>query len=231
MQITSKPKKRLALMPEVLPAPTRSDHGQSSVRQRTVGHMHKMIAAAGALASCTRPVTQPDNTMTIPAPSAPSASTSVTTTVTPPMPSLTASVTPPIVPPVPTPTAPATGYMVVDMLPSPARCYGAAASMTAVAVWKQDATGFYAEVVITHAGATNTTLLPKSVNVWGGALMSAGGTPAQVTLRVRPNPGNTSFGASLDVMCGSQSGTVIANAQLSGAKKVGDKLPVTVIDR
>ena len=48
MQSTSKSKRRLELMPEVLPAPTK-EIGNASVRARTMGHMHKMMAAAGAV--------------------------------------------------------------------------------------------------------------------------------------------------------------------------------------
>lgn len=224
MHTTSKPKKRLEMMPEVLPAPTRQT-GSPSVRARTMGHMHKMLAAAGAVASCTRPVSQPDNSITIPAPSA------TTTPSTAPTPSAIAipTPTPTPVPIPPIPATPSSGYMVVDMLPSPARCYGAASSTTASAVWKQDSTGLYVELVLTIKG-TNM-FAPGGPSVWGGAVMSTSAGSSRIAINVRPNPGNTSFGASIDVSCSGQSGAVIATVQLGGSKKVGDKPAVTVIDR
>ncbi len=225
MQSTSKSKRRLELMPEVLPAPTK-ETGNASVRARTMGHMHKMMAAAGAVAGCSRAITQGDNTITIPP--ATSASTSPSTATIPSAPS-TIVATPTA--PVPTvPSGPATGYMVVDMLPSPARCYGVGASVKATAVWRQDTTGLYAELTLNGTVPANA-FQPNAVSVWGGAVMSTGGTAQTVLIKVRPSPGNTSFGASVDVACSGTTGAVVATVQLTGPKKVGDKLPVTVIDR
>ncbi len=225
MHEPSNSKRRLELMPEVLPAPTQQV-GNASVRARTMGHMHKMMAAAGALAGCSRAFTQGDNTITI-SPTT-SASTSPTTATIPSAPSTIG--TPPTTPIPTVPSGPATGYMVVDMLPSPARCYGVGASVNSSAVWRQDTTGLYAELTLTATVPANA-FQPKSASVWGGALMAAGGTATTMLIKVRPSPGNTSFGASVDVFCGPSTGAVVATVQLSGPKKVGGKLPVTVIDR
>src|SRR5579859_5210587 len=100
--------------------------------------MRKMMALAAATGAmgvgCTKedtiksdnatdkPVTNPVNTTSIPSDSMSTTPSDTATTVGP-------------------PTPPSAGYMVVDMLPPPAKCAGASSTITPTAAWKTSSTG------------------------------------------------------------------------------------------
>src|SRR5262245_33407047 len=162
-------KRRLKLMPEVLPAPDRARPG--GARQRTVAHMQRMAQAAAAVASasCSR---EPTNTQTVVIPPTTSTSTATTTAVaTAPTVTATATATPTAPPTV---TAPPTGYAVVDPMPAPARCAGLARTTKTIAAWKKDATGTFLEITVTlPTGGTFAAQFDKATppSVWGSNLL------------------------------------------------------------
>ncbi len=189
----------------------------TAVRARTLVHLQRMVAAT-ALANCTKPV-QSDTTIT------------PKTTSTAPDGGVGAITTPPV-------TSIPTGYAVVDPMPSPARCYGAAASLAGKAQWKQDATGMYVELTITIAPssgvASTVTSFDKATNVMGANTISSDVRPTGIVVRARPLAGNTFMSASVGVQCGGGSlpGAVVASLTLPAAKaKVGDVITVTLVDR
>ncbi len=190
---------------------------RTSVRARTLVHLQRMVAAT-ALANCTKPV-QSDTTITPKTTMAPDAGVGATTAALP------------------------TGYAVVDPMPTPARCYGAAAGLIGKAQWKQDATGMYVELTITIAPPTGSALgLPSvtsfekaSTSVMGANTISSDVLPTGFVVRARPLAGNTFMSASVGVQCGAGKllpGAVVATLSLPAAKrKVGDVITVVLIDR
>lgn len=191
-------------------------------RARTLMHLHRMVAAT-ALVNCSKPV-QSDTTITPKTTTtAPDAGTAVTTA--------------------PTVATIPTGYAVVDPMPSPARCYGAAAGLAGKATWKQDATGMYVELTIAPAppppgggsvGSVITGFDNKSTSVMGANTISTDVHPTSISIRARPLAGNTFMSVTVGVQCGggSTSGAVVASMTLpAGKPKVGDTITVTLIDR
>ncbi len=232
--------RRLELMPEVLPAPTVSSRDgeveqgkRPDVRGRTVAHMQRLLAvscagAAVPLASCTRSDTQSTQTVTIPA-----ASTSVAaqgTTQGSLLPPPTATVTPP-----PTATTPTDmQYMVVDPMPTPARCMGLAAATSANATFKHDAGGVFLDLKVSlptgsaWAGTTFASGTPPSP--WSGTVASSSVTSTTATARIRPSAGVTSLGVSFTVMCPAGQGSIAITASFSGTPTDGTKVTLQKTD-
>ncbi len=182
-------------------------------RARTVAHMQQMLATATAVAagaSCARPDTQ---TVTItPLPTVP---ISADPTAAPPPPQPTASATlgnqPPPAPPPPDPS----GYLVVDMLPAPARCLGVAAASKASGKFHRDASGMVLDVTVTlpKSGAAKSTFNGSAPSAWPGQLVSSSFDPTKTvaSLRLRPGPasgGSASAGVQLSIACGGGGGTL-----------------------
>lgn len=193
--------------------------------------MNRMLAAAAAVSSCSRPVQQE----VVVIPGGPDASTFPATSdagATTPLATATATATTPTT--VTTPTV-STGYMVVDPMPSPARCLAAAAGMSGYASWKADATGPYVELIVSFTKPTRYSFLPttpSSTDVMGAGLMLHRLVGSSIVVQVRPLAGNPSFAVSLEFDCGSNTGVVVAAAKLPPLPgKPGDILPVTVTDR
>lgn len=207
---------------KVLSVETPRVHARTSVRARTLVHLQQMVAAT-ALMNCSRPV-QSDTTIT-PKASGVDAGSASTTPAT-----------------VATPAMPPTGYAVVDPMPSPARCYGAASSLSGKAVWKQDATGMFVELTIAPAPpasgvpAVVTGFDKVRTTVMGANMLTSDVRGTSLVLKVRPLAGNTFMSASVGVDCGpggtGMPGAVVASITLPVAKaKVGDVVAVSLVDR
>ncbi len=187
----------------------------SNVRARTLVHLQRMVAAT-ALVNCSRPVQSE-------------------TTITP----KTTSDAGPFAPPtVSVPVTPPTGYAVVDPMPSPARCYGAAAGLIGKAVWKTDTTGMYIEITVNPTGggvpSTVTGFNKLSTSVMGANLISTDLRGLSMLVRARPLAGNTFMSVSIGVECGAMTtpGAVVLSMTLApGKPKVGDVISVSLIDR
>ncbi len=226
-------KRRLGLMPEVLPAPTASARGP--VRDRTLGHMRRLLATAAAVsaAACSRESGQNADavSVTIP-PSTEDGGAAGTTPGTNPMASHQHTV--PTATATPTATAPPTGYAVVDPMPAPARCAGIAAAAKATAVFHKDKTGVYLEVTIT-LGSANGAQFDKSAppSSWGSNLLGAKFNGHSVILRLRPtssSAGSASLGVSAGVACSAGPGHLTANVQWTGTPTAGTKTSIQLSD-
>ena len=209
------PKKRLQLMPEVLPAPTRAA-ATTSVRIRTLGHMQRLLATAAALpmaGACTKTDTQGSQSVTIPSASA-SASTQATVegSLLPPKETATAK---------PTATAPDMGYAVVDPMPAPALCRGLATATTTTAVFKKDAGGIYLELTATLPTGTTWTgttfVAGQSPSPWSGTIISSQVTATKATVKMRPTAGSQNIGVQLSISCSAGAGSIAFNATFPAA--------------
>ena len=187
----------------------------SSARNRTVGHMNKLIAATAAASACTHPDTQ---TVTIaPLPQI----ASDTTSAPPPPPPPTASATltqPPQPPPPPDPS----GYLVVDMLPAPARCLGVAAASKVTAKFHRDGGHMVLDLVVSlpTSGAAAGTKFTGSgaTSAWSATVVSSSYRSGNTVANIRLQPTTSgsaslaSMGVQVVVTCGSRgSGTLAAD--------------------
>ncbi|HEY2367821.1 MAG TPA: hypothetical protein VGH87_15595 [Polyangiaceae bacterium] len=202
------PKKRLQLMPEVLPAPTRAQ--TTGVRNRTLSHMQRLLATAAAipLASCTRTDTQETQTVTLPSATASATAQSTTEgTLLPPKEIATAQ---------PTATAPDMGYAVVDPMPAPARCMGLANATVATAVFKKDAGGIYLEITAalpTAQAWTGTTFTAgQTPSAWSGTVIGSQVTSHKATVKIRPSASVQNLGVQLAISCAAGSGSLAFSA-------------------
>jgi hypothetical protein len=177
----------------------------TSARSRTVAHMQQLLATATAVA-CTRPDTQ---TVTItPLPTVP---VSADPNAPPPPPTASATFNAP--PPSPTPPDPS-GYLVVDMLPAPARCLGVAASSKAAGKFRRDASGVVLDLIVTlpQSGAAQSTFTGVA-GAWPGQVVSSSfnGAKSVANVRLRPGPGASSAasaGVQLSITCAGGAGTL-----------------------
>jgi len=209
--------RRLQIMPEVLPAPTKAVT-TTDVRSRTLSHMQRMLATAAVLplASCTKTDTQGTQTVTIPSASASVADTAEAgatqgSLLPPPTSTPTAK---------PTVTAPDMGYAVVDPMPAPARCIGLAAATVTTGVFKKDAGGLYLEITATiPTGATlsGTTFTTGSTpSAYPGTVISSQVTSNRATVKIRPTANMTSVGVQLSISCPAGPGSVSLTASFTG---------------
>ena len=224
--------RRLRILPEVLPAPTRAP-AQTNVRARTVAHMQRLLATAAVLPlGCTKADTQPTQTVTIPASSGSAAGggdTNKVSLIPETHPSATATATA---------TAPVdVGYAVVDPMPAPARCMGLAAASNATATFTSDASGPVLEVRLTlptgGAWSGTTFASPGAPSVWGGQIISSSlgaGGMSQI-VRVRPSPGATSsvLGVTFSISCTAGAGSIAVTASFSSTTK-GSKVALAKND-
>jgi hypothetical protein len=204
------PKKRLQLMPEVLPAPTRATT-TADVRNRTLMHMQRLLATAAVIplaADCTKTDTQGSQSVTIPSASeSASAQSTVQGSLLPPKETPTAK---------PTVTAPDMGYAVVDPMPAPALCRGLATATNTTAVFKKDAGGLYLEITATlptGSSWTGTTFVAgQSPSPWSGTIVSSQITANKATVKMRPTAGSTNIGVQLSITCSAGGGSIAFNA-------------------
>ena len=180
----------------------------SSARHRTVGHMNKLIAATAAASACSRPDVQ---TVTItPLPAVP-ASTDTTTAPPPPPPTASATFT---APPPPNPPPDPSGYLVVDMLPAPARCLGVAGASKVTAKFHRDGGHVVLDLVVvlpSSGAAAGTTFIASSApSPWSSTVVSSSFRTGNTIANVRLQPttsgsaASASMGVQLDVSCGSR---------------------------
>jgi hypothetical protein len=207
----------------------------SSARHRTVGHMNKLIAATAAASACTRPDTQ---TVTI-AP-LPTVTADTTSAPPPPPPPPTASATltaPPQPPPPPDPS----GYLVVDMLPAPARCLGVAAASKVTAKFHRDGGHMVLDVIVslpTSGAAAGTKFIGSGANsAWSATIvastLASSNTVAHVTLQPTTSGSSSlaSMGVQLQVSCGARgNGTLGVNVDYSNPPSPGTVPSVTLHD-
>jgi len=220
--------RRLQIMPEVLPAPTKVTPS-AGVRGRTVAHMQRLLAAASALpladAACTKSDTQ-TTTVTIPPQSSVSAQSTVEGSLLPP-PKVTASAT--------ATTPPQDyGYAVVDPMPAPARCMGLAGASKTTASFKQVAGGVALELVVTlpsgaawAGSAFDTTQRPSP---WSGTLVSSQITSHAATVRIKAPQGATSVGLSLAISCAAGSGSIAVTASFADPPTTSTKVTLSTQD-
>ena len=198
--------------------------------------MQQMLATA-ALVSCSRnelQTTKRDPTAStppspLPMPSAiPSASAASSAAADPPATAPTVVIAPPSATPStkvsPPPTA---GYLVVDMLPAPARCLGVAQASTAAGHFEA---GGVLRIVITlkTAGVTFASLTPTAM----GAQLVSSTFPTSTTADVviRPTGGQLA-GVNLPVTCRSSgSGTLFVHATFTGPPALGRPVNITLTD-
>lgn len=223
------PKKRLQLMPEVLPAPTRATPS-TSVRIRTMAHMQKLLATAAAIpmaGACTRTDTQGSTSVTIPSASASATAQGTTEGSLLPPPKDTATAKPTV-------TAPDMGYAVVDPMPAPALCRGLANSTTTTAVFKKDAGGIYLELTVTLPTATTwngtTFVAGQTPSPWSGTVISSTVTANKATVKMRPTAGSTSAGVQLSISCSAGAGSIAFNATFTASPTETTKPTLTKYD-
>jgi hypothetical protein len=189
----------------------------TSSRARTLAHMQQMLATAVASQACSREVDTQTVTIT-PLPTVTSSPTDTNVAV-PPLPTASATFNnaPPPPPPPPPPTNTA-GYMVVDMLPAPARCMGLATSAVSSAAFAQRNGLLVLEVHVKlpPSGGFRFSGPPNAMT--GGMVVSHtysnAATSAVVTLRI-PASARTS-GVSFSVSCSAGMGSLLVNAAFNG---------------
>jgi hypothetical protein len=223
-------KKKLELLPEVLPEPKRTASGDGGVRARTLVHMQRLLAAAaagGTLAGCTREGSlQDDHHATTGGSAVPTAPSGAhldlpdagNWTVVPPVPP-------------PTSTTTSTGYAVVDPVPPPAACPGLATEIHATARWKKSAGGsVVVEVVLPASTGLDTVAYGGGgdVSVYGGTLSSAPSPGSSQSFLVEPNPGVSSVSVSVSLKCNARPATLSLGLDVSGGRVIGAPVPVTV---
>ena len=219
--------RKLRLLPEVLPDPT-AKAPEGSPRARTVRHMHRLLAMAAATTAlaCTKdgePGIRKENEATTN--KKPTADPTVTTTATT-SETATASATVPDIT-----TGP--GYGVVDPMPPPAKCAGAAASIKAVGVWKTDKSGAYVEVKMPKPTMPDTKYDRKTAPYASGGKV---GAPTFVgddlVLRVTPDaPATTTVWVYASVTCTAGPEHVALQIDLTGAKTTGSTVKIDLYDQ
>jgi len=203
-----------------------------TVRDRTLAHLQHLVTAS-ALVSCSReaaPVKQDPSSA--PPPPPPPATSSAPVAMDPPpvapLPTPTASIT--VAKPKPTATS-NHGYLVVDMLPAPARCMAVAKSASVHGGFEPDASGvklrFFVTIKtpgVTFASTTSTAI--------GGALISSNfPNPTTADIEVRPTATGHLTGAQLALSCGSYgTATLVVNGTFTGAPAVGRPVTLTMTD-
>jgi hypothetical protein len=204
----------------------------TTARDRTLVHLQHLVTA-GALVSCTRdagPTVKVDPSAAPPPPPPPTASSSAPVAVDPPpvapIPSAAPSAT---VKPTPKPTANA-GYLVVDMLPAPARCLAVAKTATITGGFEPDPGGTKIRFVVTlkTPGVSFASTTPQAI---GSTLLSSSFPNwSTAEIEIRPTGGHLA-GAQLMLSCGSYgSAMLVVHATFSGPPAVGRPVSLTMTD-
>jgi len=220
-------KKRLKMLPEVLPSP--QGVNGSSPRARTMAHMNKLlaIAAAASAMACpkegasdikgddtkTKTTVDPTSTTTTTPTATDTAATAPTTTSTPTNP----------------------GYVVVDPMPPPAMCSGAAATISTSAAWKTSATGALGiEVHLRKSTRPDVAYTTKSApTAYSGTIVSTSFSPSEVVIMMVPDKGSTYAGLSVPLSCSSGDEHLNVQLELSAAPAAptaGTPVKVTLYD-
>jgi hypothetical protein len=186
-----------------------------------MAHMHHMLAATTAALGCSR--TAGVQTVTItPLPTVP-ATTADSPPPPPPPPTATATVVADPPPPQPDPS----GYLVVDMLPAPARCLGLAAAARVTGSFHRAGGAVVLDLVVTLPGSGKLagTTFTGTASAWSGRVVSARyqHRGAVAVVRIEPAPSAAgSVGVSFGVHCGAAgNGSLGVTASFSGAPADG----------
>ncbi len=218
-------KRRLEMLPEVLPVPTKLAP-RGDVRSRTMQHMQRMVATAGALgavAGCTKSDTTTTQTVTVP--SATSTATASATTTTP---LASASATAPTTAPTTVPTGPPDhGYAVVDPMPMPSRCKGAAPSSKASATFVQQGKDLVLKLTVKLGGGATWTGGP--VSAYSGSVKNTTSNAAKDALDIFL-PATVS-GVSIPITCPAGTASVSVDMTLPPKPKAGDSAPTNLYDQ
>ena len=217
--------RKLRLLPEVLPDPTAKAH-EGSPRARTVRHMQRLLAMAAATTAlaCTK-----DGEPGIRKES--EATTKKKPTADPTVPTATASATETATATVPDPTT-GPGYGVVDPMPPPAKCSGAAASIKAVGTWKSDKSGPYVEVKLPKPTMPDAKYDRKTAPYASGGKI--GGTTFlgdDLILRVVPDAGATTVSVYTSVTCTAGPEHVALEIDLTSGKTPGSMVKIDLYDQ
>ena len=218
------PPRRLGLLPEVLPAPTRASR-TSTVRDRTVAHMQRLLATSAALAAngCSREAAPPplvtagDGRDAGPVPTG--------------RPTTSATVAP-------VNTAPSIGYGVVDQMPRPALCRGLAAMSNATATLRHATAGWLVDIVVvlpTGPAARGMTFDTSSQPNSQETILSASVQPGRVALQLKVlasgRPGQTEYAnANFTVKCPTGDGTLAAQLTYVNPPREGGAVSVSLQD-
>ncbi len=216
-------KRKLKLLPEVLPAPTPSTRS-TSPRERTMLHMRRLVAATAMLGAgadgCSKPepispppdLPPPPNTAT----TAPPTATQATTTPPDPVTTATPSVKPPQ--PLPPPT-----YAVVDPMPPPAQCN--LGTVNAATKWVKE--GELVDIVVGSASPQVKLRNPKEhpLSVVGGKLATSDFRDGKVHAQVTVDPNATMVVLSVPASC---PGWATLAVKLTIDKAKGRKISTTV---
>jgi hypothetical protein len=206
--------------------------GMPSVRDRTLVHLQHLMTA-GALASCARdadPVKHdpPPSTSAVT-----SASASASVAADPPP---TVAPPPPVAPSAtitakPKPTATSTaGYLVVDMLPTPARCLAVAKNATISGRFEPDPGGPKLRFVVTLK-TPNVTFASTTPQTISATLLSSS-FPNWTTAEIELRPAGAPLaGVQLVLSCGAYGSAILAvHATFAGAPAVGRPVTLTMTD-
>ncbi len=187
---------------------------RTPARARTVAHMQQLLATATAAVACTKPDTQ---TVTItPLPTVPASTDPNASPPPPPTPIASATFNPP---PSPPPPPDPSGYLVVDMLPAPARCLGVAASSKASGRFRRDGSNLVLDVTVTlpKTGAAQSTFTGVA-GAWPGQVVSSSFDGSKTIAHVRLSPGtsaSTGAGVQLSITCAGGAGTLNVSASFA----------------
>jgi hypothetical protein len=217
--------RKLRLLPEVLPDPTaKAAHG--SPRARTMRHMQRLLAMAAATTAiaCTKEgepgIRKETDTPKNKATTDPTTPTTATATVT-----ATASTAEP------DPTI-GPGYGVVDPMPPPARCSGAAASIKASGAWKSDKSGPFVEVKLPKPTMPDTKFDRKSPpSVSSGKLKATTWVGDDLVLQIVPDAGATNVSIYTSVTCTAGPEHVAVDVDVSTSKTPGSSVKIDLYDQ
>ncbi len=222
-------KRRLEMMPEVLPAPTVTPPlaPRGNVRARTMQHMQRMVATAGALGAvtgCTKSDTTTTQTVTVPSATS---TTTATTTATSPLASASATATSTATS---VPTGPPDhGYAVVDPMPMPSRCASAAQASKATATYVQQGKDLVLKITLKMGGGASWTGGPVSPYS-GVAVKSVTSNAAKDSVDVFLPVASSGF--SIPVTCSAGTASMgVSVTTPSKPAKAGDTAPANVYDQ
>jgi hypothetical protein len=230
----SSPKRRLAMMPEVLPEP-RPMTGAGDARARTVAHMQRLLAtvaaagaAVGACAQEPSPVSAPIDTGNGASGGHDAATYATSEMGDPPQGSTTEAEPDAQTPEVP--STPTTGYAVVDPVPPPSICPQAASQIQATAKWNAEKSGMV--VVVTFAkgrGPDTITYGPLSTPMgYGASVVKASGPGDTMQFVLAPNPKQTAVSVGVPALCNGRPMRLSLGLDLQSPPKSGAAIPLTL---
>lgn len=224
-------RRRLRLLPEVLPDPTPS-FAEGTPRQRTLAHARRLVALAAASsaigAACTKEgtptITKEDESVTK---KSTKTEPTTTTTTTPSDAAPTASAST-----VTAPSIPPTGYAVVDPMPPPAKCPGLAGSIKATAVWRPGPGGaMLVELRLPRSSRADVRYLHTTPPAaYGGKITATTWTGGDVVLTLLPDKGAAYLGVYVPAACALGDERINVEITLTGTPAAGTPVAVALFD-